>query len=118
MDTKTIEELKAKLLAEKKRFEDKLASFAKKTGQPGDYNTQWEDYGDDEEENAAEVAAYTDSLGLEQTFESELADVITALSLIQDGTYGICAVCGKSIDPQRLSVRPQSLLCMACMEKK
>lgn len=118
METKTIEDLKEKLLAEKKRLEDKLASFAKKSSKSGDYSTQWEDYGDDEEENAAEVAAYTDSLGLEQTFESELVDVNSALIRIQEGTYGICASCGKNIDPQRLSVRPQSLLCMACMEKK
>ncbi len=118
MNPKTLEELKKKLLAEKKRLEDKLASFTKKNSKSGEYSTQWEDYGDDEEENAAEVAAYTDSLGLEQTFESELADVISAFNRMQEGTYGVCASCGKTIDPQRLSVRPQSLLCMACMGKK
>ena len=118
MTTQLLEEFKSKLLSEKKRLEAELAKFAKKTGKTGDYNTQWEDYGDDEDENAAEVAAYTDSLGLEQTFEAELAEIISALKRIEDGAYGICASCGNPIEEKRLSVQPQSMLCMACMEKK
>ncbi|MBI2483888.1 TraR/DksA family transcriptional regulator [Candidatus Uhrbacteria bacterium] len=119
LDSKILLEMKEKLLAEKIRLEEKLGSFAKKSGpQAGQYNTQWEEYGDDEEDNAAEVAAFGDSLGLEKTLEAELADTLNALHNIEEGTYGVCASCGTHIDPQRLRVRPQSALCLACKEKE
>ncbi len=118
MNENVLGQIKEKLLAEKKRLEEKLGKFAKKSSvQGGQYTTQWEDYGDDEDENAAEVAAYGDSLGLEQTFESELQDVLAALQRIEDGTYGACTSCDNPIDEKRLLVRPQSGLCMNCMEK-
>ncbi len=118
MDKSLVAQIKEKLLTEKKRLEEKLGKFAKKSStQGGQYATQWEDYGDDEDENAAEVAAYSDSLGLEQTFESELQEVLAALQRIEDDTYGTCTSCGNPIDEKRLLVRPQSGLCMDCMEK-
>lgn len=117
LDSKTLEQLKQKLLSEKKRLEEDLLKFTKKSATPGEYDTKWEDYGDDEDENAAEVAAYTDSLGLEHTFESELSDIDLALQRIEKGTFGLCTKCGKEIDLKRLLVRPQSALCTTCMEK-
>lgn len=114
LDSKNLAELKEKLQIEKERLETELASFAKKRSEPGHYDAKWEDYGDDEEENAAEVAAYTDSLGLEQTLESELAEVDAALLRMENHDYGICISCGQEIDSNRLFVRPQSALCMSC----
>ncbi|MBI4250079.1 TraR/DksA C4-type zinc finger protein [Candidatus Uhrbacteria bacterium] len=119
LDPKILSEIKEKLLAEKARLEEKLGSFAKKSGiQAGQYDTKWEEYGDDEEDNAAEVAAYGDSLGLEQTLEAELADTADALKRIEAGTYGICASCGTQINQQRLLARPQSALCLECKKKE
>lgn len=110
-------EMKTKLLAEKERLEAELAKIAKPTGKPSDFQTTWEDYGDKEDENAAEVAAYSDSLGLEATFESELREVADALMRLDEGAYGVCKSCGMEISEQRLLVRPMATLCVACLEK-
>lgn len=107
------------LVAEKTRLEAELAKIGTRTHKDkSDFQTTWEDYGDKEDENAAEVAAYSDSLGLEATFESELRDVAEALLRLAGGTYGICKSCGQEISEARLTARPQSLLCIACQSQK
>lgn len=113
-----LSDIHKKLLAEKERLEAELAKIGKPSGKDDtDFQTTWEDYGDKEDENAAEVAAYSDSLGLEATFESELREVVKALLRLDEGTWGICKSCGMDIGEQRLAVRPQAVFCIACQEK-
>ncbi|KFG88994.1 DnaK suppressor protein [Sphingobium herbicidovorans NBRC 16415] len=47
----------------------------------------------------------------------EIASVQRALSRIENGTYGECVRCGGAITPQRLEVRPEAALCIACAQK-
>lgn len=113
-----LSDIEKKLLAEKERLEVELAKIGKPSGKDDtDFRTTWEDYGDKEDENAAEVAAYSDSLGLEATFESELREVVEALVRLDEGIWGTCKSCGMDIGEQRLAVRPQAVLCIACQEK-
>lgn len=113
-----LSDIHKKLLAERERLEAELAKIGKPSGKDDtDFQTTWEDYGDKEDENAAEVAAYSDSLGLEATFESELREVVKALLRLDEGTWGICKSCGMDIGEQRLAVRPQAVFCIACQEK-
>ncbi len=44
----------------------------------------------------------------------ELAQVATALSRVDAGTYGVCERCGTPIPEARLEVRPQATTCVAC----
>lgn len=37
-----------------------------------------------------------------------------ALERIDEGTYGVCTVCGQPIDSGRLEVRPLSVTCVDC----
>lgn len=37
-----------------------------------------------------------------------------ALSRIRSGVYGICERCGKAIQPDRLTVLPDTRICIAC----
>lgn len=37
-----------------------------------------------------------------------------ALERIDDGTYGICEVCGQEIEPERLEILPWTNLCSRC----
>ncbi|WP_448003648.1 TraR/DksA family transcriptional regulator [Agromyces bauzanensis] len=46
--------------------------------------------------------------------KAELAEVDRALARIADGTYGICARCGKRITVARLDARPTATLCIDC----
>ncbi len=108
-----LEDVRKKLLAEKQRLEEQLASVAKPS-LDGDYTATWEQYGDTEEDNAAEVADYSNSIGVGYALEQELNEVIDALQRMNEDTYGVCASCKESIDEKRLEVRPQSRYCMGC----
>ena len=49
---------------------------------------------------------------LEENSEHVLVDIDAALARIGDGTYGVCAGCGKPIDAERLEARPWATLCL------
>ncbi len=56
------------------------------------------------------------------TFELRLRDrerkllrkIEKALQKIEEGTYGICEICGSEIDEKRLTARPEATLCIDC----
>ena len=50
--------------------------------------------------------------GLEEGAQQTLDDVNAALQRIEDGTYGICDVCGKPIGAERLEAIPWTRLCI------
>jgi RNA polymerase-binding protein DksA len=50
--------------------------------------------------------------GLEEGARETLAEIEAALQRIEDGTYGICEVCGKPIGAERLSAIPWTRLCI------
>ena len=72
------------------------------------------DYGDAFADAAAATAERTEVLGLVETLKRLLEDVDAALVRIGDGTYGICADCGKQIGVARMEFRPTSRLCVDC----
>jgi len=41
-----------------------------------------------------------------------------ALERIDNGTFGICEVCGREIGEERLKVRPVTTLCIACKKEQ
>ena len=118
MNRKALETITQKLEEEKKRIESALGEFTKRDPQNVDnYHSDFPEYGNDEDENANEVAEYSDRLSIEHTLEKQLRDVNKALKSIADGTYGICQHCGKPIEEQRLMVRPTSSSCVECKKK-
>ena len=50
--------------------------------------------------------------GLEEGAQQTLAEIDAALQRIDDGTYGICEVCGKPIGAERLAAIPWARLCI------
>jgi len=112
---KFIEEIRAKLIAEQERLKKDLARFAHKNPHlADDYDTNFPDYGDDESENAAEVAQYDTNLRVEQTLEKKLRDIIKSLQRLEKGEYGICTYCKEPIKEARLRARPTSGACVSC----
>lgn len=115
MDKETQQKIKEDLLQEEARLENELAQFTTKNKHnPDDYDAKFPNLGDKEDENANEVAIYSDNLTLERTLEKSLRDVKDALKRIDDGTYGICKYCKKEIPVQRLEARPTSSACIEC----
>jgi len=113
--TKFLKEIKGTLLSEKERLEKDLGIFAKKDPEAlGGYYSAFPNYGDKDDENAAEVADYVVRKSLENTLEKNLRDVIQSLKRLDDKDYGICKYCEKPIPEKRLMARPDSSACAAC----
>lgn len=110
-----IDNIKKQLLEEKDKIEKELNKFATKNPHvSGDFESNFPDYGDKEDENAAEVADYITNKPLEESLEKNLRDVIKTLERIDKGDYGICKYCGKPIEEKRLLARPVSSACIEC----
>src|SRR3989344_6131127 len=121
MNKNILKEIQKKLLDQKKNIETELSATVKKdnnTSQDDEnFKSRFPDYGDKEDENAAEVAVYSDRIAIEQELEKDLRAVNKALKSIKDGTYGTCKYCGKAIDERRLSIRPTSSSCVECKKR-
>ncbi len=57
------------------------------------------------------------TLQLAQSGRETLKQVDEALHRIDDGTYGVCEVCGGKIPKRRLQVMPYASMCVKCAEK-
>lgn len=116
MNKDVIEKIKLKLEEELARLEQELAQFSHrntKTTQ-AEFDAKFPNLGDKEDENAAEVAEYSNNLSLEDELEKAFRDVEKALRCIKDGTYGTCKYCNQPIDERRLEARPTSSSCIQC----
>lgn len=69
------------------------------------------------EEEASESLELEKRLAKEIRLKSLLAEVEQALKKLDAGTYGICEMCNLAIDPARMEVLPQAILCISCRQK-
>ncbi|TLD41939.1 MAG: DnaK suppressor protein [Candidatus Jettenia ecosi] len=53
-----------------------------------------------------------------QTGEQSLREIDTALEKIEDGTFGICELCEKKINKERLKAVPYTKLCIDCQREE
>jgi DnaK suppressor protein len=102
-----INEMKEILVKEDERLNRLLSRFAHRA-KSGELETNFPNYGDGDDENAAEVADYSNNLSLEAELEKELRDVKNSLIRIEDGSYGIDKYTGDPISEARLRARPTS----------
>ncbi|MBN1580959.1 MAG: TraR/DksA C4-type zinc finger protein [Anaerolineae bacterium] len=54
---------------------------------------------------------------LEQSKE-RATSLVQALTRLRQGTYGVCEQCGQPIHPDRLTVLPETKLCIDCARSK
>lgn len=54
--------------------------------------------------------------GFKVSHKNTLEEIESALSNIQDGSYGLCDSCGDEINEERLDVLPYASMCTECME--
>ena len=68
---------------------------------------------DDGFADSSQVAAEQGEVrALVANLRSSLDDVEKALAKLDDGTYGLCEVCGEAIAPARLEAMPASRFCV------
>ncbi len=108
--------LKKKLLAEKESLESELGYIGDKDEQnPGNYNARpaETDPIGFRDEVADRLEELDERLAIEQPLEARLRNVIEALKRMDDGNYGVCEVCGKKIEDDRLTASPSARTCKA-----
>lgn len=107
-----VDDRKKNLEERKTQVINQLKSFANQDPhQSTNFNADFPKYGDEEDDNAAEVAAFEGSLFLEKTLETSLEMINKALAKIGDGTYGQCEKCGEYITEERLIAMPTATRC-------
>jgi RNA polymerase-binding protein DksA len=115
LDAKKLEELKEKLLEEKKRLEENLSKTETgKAGTDREYETAFSEIERDQEQNADEMEIYESNLAVDETMKTELEKIDAALERMKEGTYGFCANCQKEIPLARLEAYPQANSCLDC----
>lgn len=71
--------------------------------------------------DAAEQFGHARTAAIKDQLDRKIIQTRKALSRIRVGTYGVCEVCGKMIDTDRLMIYPEATLCAkdsARQEKK
>ena len=104
----------ARLEEERRRTAERLAALR------GDYRgfveASKDSNADDEHDpEGATIAFERSQVGaLIGQAQAQLEQVDAALARLDEGTYGVCAVCGEAIPPERLEVRPTATTCVGC----
>ena len=113
-DPQTKEELKQKLLEEKKRIEKTLSQTEANKKTDREYETTFPEVDRDEEANADEMDMYENNLAADEAMKGELEKIEKALASMDAGSYGFCANCQKEIPIERLRAYPQADTCIDC----
>ena len=110
------EHFRTMLLEERKRVRDAIDYLHAE--HPGSLDEEVEEISAGSDNHLAETATATLDRELDYSLEGNsehvLTDIDGALRRIDDGTYGICASCGKQIAEERLEARPWASLCIDC----
>ena len=104
--------LRSRLESEQKRLIEELEQL-KADVHPAEGRREGSPFGKREEE-ATESFELEKRLALEKSIRDQLAEVEHALNKFKEETYGLCDICGQSIDPARLEALPQASLCLNC----
>jgi RNA polymerase-binding protein DksA len=113
LTTDEIEELRARLTSEREELAAQLATIedqafaATQSDMSGDVGV------DDESADAGTATFEREKeLSIEQNVRDLIQKIDRALKRIEDGTYGICEVCGKPIEKARIKALPYVDLCI------
>jgi DnaK suppressor protein len=70
---------------------------------------------DEHDPEGATIAFERSQVGaLLRQVTDHLEQVDAALARLEEGTYGVCVVCGRPIPSERLEVRPSAATCVGC----
>lgn len=118
LSEKEIKEIKASLEQRLSEIESELDKFTTDDKyEHEEHRPIFPSYGDKNDDNANEIATFTDNLSLVKSLEDTIRDIKGSLEQIKKGTYGICKYCGKPISKARIKIRPASSACISCKNK-
>ena len=102
-DQTLLSTLRGQLEDERARLEAQIAAL--EVGSDGSYDDNFADSGQ-------VTAEQSENLALLNQLNDQLDEVNHALSKMDDGTYGICEVCGRPIAEARLEAMPATRFCI------
>lgn len=107
----TLEKLRARIERDLKRLEEGVDLVQQELA--GEANR---------DDRIAEVAALAQDQELDMTLEEHLTLLLkrvdAAIEAIEEGTYGTCVSCGKTIPKERLEVVPYADKCVECQRRE
>ncbi len=107
--------LQKKLEEEKALLESELITVGRKNpDRPGDWEATAGELNKDTaeiEERASEITNFEDRSAIGIELEERYNEILSALLRINNGTYGICAVCAQPIEHDRLNANPAARTC-------
>src|SRR3954452_1274963 len=65
-------------------------------------------------DGTVEAISRLTEIGVGTSLETTLERTERALAKLDEGTYGLCDVCGQPIAPKRLAAIPDAVSCVAC----
>ena len=105
---------KTRLEEEKGRLEQELATIGRKNpSNPGDWEAVPQKTGlePDPNDRADQMEEYSENNAILTDLEIRYNEVKDALARIDNGTYGLCKICGKEIEADRLDADPSADTC-------
>lgn len=116
-----LQEYRARLEAHLKNITTELETLAFFNEDTGD----WEPSSDKTEQSEADENSEADAAEMlsEQTatvaqLEMTHRNITRALRKIDDGTFGMCEVCGDTITPERLAILPSARTCTQHLDEE
>lgn len=67
---------------------------------------------------AEEQVTHLRSVAMSTSLERKIIQIRRALTMIKIGKYGLCESCGSMIDTDRLTVVPETTLCIKCEKNR
>ena len=114
----TVERFKKRLEGEKAQLEELVADYERELAEARLTESSSDRSPDPGNAEASSMKLeYAKELSIEQNTLDLLKKVDHALERIEQGEYGICETCGKSIPVERLDVLPYSTQCVECASK-
>ncbi len=104
-----------KLEEEKVKLESEMAGIGRRNlSVPGDWEPLPSETGSEPDlaDQADVVMSRDNTTAIFADLEARYDNVLAALSRIEKGTYGVCQVCGGTIEEARLSADPAAATCV------
>jgi len=103
--------LKQKLEEKRAELEEQLSRIGAKDPDTNEWKATYKDVGEEWDDSVHEVQNFSDAASLEESLSKHLEQVTSALTRMEEGTYGLCTVCGEMISAERLMVSPETDRC-------
>jgi len=114
MDTKTLTDFRVRLEQERERLEAEVERISREGYETLSEASGENNYRDHMADQGSATFAREMDMTLDENHRTALADVVNALSRVENGQYGVCECCAQPISIERLKAIPTASMCIEC----